>query len=388
MNTRLPTWPPGKSSATPAPVPATVPAPAASAAHDDGAAPAPWILQDPASQALLKTMGQVAASEAGVLILGDSGADKEMVARHIHRLSPRRHGPFVAVNCGALSEALINAELFGHESGALTGAFGNLPGRFEDAHGGTLLLDEIDDLPLHIQSKLVRVLQDKAVTRIGASQRTPANVRVLAASSAPLHTKVAARRFREDLYYLLDVVTLTVLPLRQRPADILPLARHFIASYCQRMRYAPMALSQDAQRKLLEHDWPGNSRELENVIHRSLLLTQGMHIGAGDLHIASSQGEPDPVPTREAERGAQAAAAELALGEALDSLCDVHAEGLEQHVLGALLLKAWQRNRGNQVQTARQLGISRSVVRARLQRLGQVPGEAAPPSFPSSPEIP
>lgn len=382
MNTRLPTWPPGKSSATPAP------APAASAAHDDGAAPAPWILQDPASQALLKTMGQVAASEAGVLILGDSGADKEMVARHIHRLSPRRHGPFVAVNCGALSEVLINAELFGHESGALTGAFGNLPGRFEDAHGGTLLLDEIDDLPLHIQSKLVRVLQDKAVTRIGASQRTPADVRVLAASSAPLHTKVAARRFREDLYYLLDVVTLTVLPLRQRPADILPLARHFIASYCQRMRYAPMALSQDAQRKLLEHDWPGNSRELENVIHRSLLLTQGMHIGAGDLHIASSQGEPDPVPTREAEHGAQAAAAELALGEALDSLCDVHAEGLEQHVLGALLLKAWQRNRGNQVQTARQLGISRSVVRARLQRLGQVPGEAAPPSFPSSPEIP
>ena len=338
MNTRLPTWPPGKSSATPAP------APAASAAHDDGAAPAPWILQDPASQALLKTMGQVAASEAGVLILGDSGADKEMVARHIHRLSPRRHGPFVAVNCGALSEVLINAELFGHESGALTGAFGNLPGRFEDAHGGTLLLDEIDDLPLHIQSKLVRVLQDKAVTRIGASQRTPADVRVLAASSAPLHTKVAARRFREDLYYLLDVVTLTVLPLRQRPADILPLARHFIASYCQRMRYAPMALSQDAQRKLLEHDWPGNSRELENVIHRSLLLTQGMHIGAGDLHIASSQGEPDPVPTREAEHGAQAAAAELALGEALDSLCDVHAEGLEQHVLGALLLKAWQRN--------------------------------------------
>ena len=209
-----------------------------------------------------------------------------------------------------------------------------------------------------------------------------------AASSAPLHTKVAARRFREDLYYLLDVVTLTVLPLRQRPADILPLARHFIASYCQRMRYAPMALSQDAQRKLLEHDWPGNIRELENVIHRSLLLTQGMHIGAGDLHIASSQGEPDPVPPREAEHGAQAAAAELALGEALDSLCDVHAEGLEQHVLGALLLKAWQRNRGNQVQTARQLGISRSVVRARLQRLGQVPGEAAPPSFPSSPEIP
>ncbi|CAB5688346.1 Transcriptional regulatory protein ZraR [Delftia tsuruhatensis] len=358
MSTRLPQWPTGASSPQ----------------RTAEVAPAAWILEDPASQALLRTMEQVAASEAGVLILGDSGADKEMVARHIHRLSPRRDGPFVAVNCGALSETLINAELFGHESGALTGAFGSLPGRFEDAHGGTLLLDEIDDLPLHIQSKLVRVLQDKAVTRIGASQRTPADVRVLAASNAPLLTKVAARRFREDLYYLLDVVTLAMPPLRQRPADILPLARHFIASYCQRMRYAPMALSPDAQRKLLEHDWPGNSRELENVIHRSLLLTQGVHIGAGDLHIASSQAEPEPAASDEAAHNAQAAAAELALADALDSLCDIHAQGLEQHVLNALLLKAWQRNRGNQVQTARQLGISRSVVRARLQRLGELPG--------------
>jgi transcriptional regulator with PAS, ATPase and Fis domain len=167
MSTRLPQWP----------------AAAPETRNDATAASPQWILQDPASQALLKTMEQVAASEAGVLILGDGGADKEMVARHIHHLSPRRDGPFVAVNCGALSEALINAELFGHESGALTGAFGSLPGRFEDAHGGTLLLDEIDDLPLHIQSKLVRVLQDKAVTRIGASQRTPADVRVLAAAA-------------------------------------------------------------------------------------------------------------------------------------------------------------------------------------------------------------
>lgn len=350
----------------------------------------PWILQDPASLALLRTMEQVAASEAGVLILGDSGADKEMVARHIHALSPRRDGPFVTVNCGALSESLINAELFGHESGALTGAFGKLPGRFEDAHLGTLLLDEIDDLPLHIQSKLVRVLQDKAVTRIGASQRSSADVRVLAASSAPLETRVAARRFREDLYYLLNVVTLAVPPLRQRPADILPLARHYIAGYCRRMHYAPLELGQDAQRKLLAHDWPGNSRELENVIHRSLLLTQGLHIGADDLHIAPGQGAEPPAPdSGEAERGArQAAAAELALADALDGLCDLHGQGLEQQVQNALLLRVWQRHRGNQVQTARQLGVSRSVVRARLQRLGQLPGEPAPPFPSSTPESP
>lgn len=372
MSTALPAWP---RAAPPAP---------------PHAERAPWILQDPVSQALLKTLEQVAASEAGVLILGDSGADKEMVARHIHALSPRRDGPFVTVNCGALSESLINAELFGHESGALTGAFGQLPGRFEEAHLGTLLLDEIDDLPLHIQSKLVRVLQERAVTRIGASQPTRADVRVLAASHAPLQGKVAARRFREDLYYLLNVVTLAVPPLRQRPGDILPLARHYIAGYCQRLHYAPMQLSQDAQRKLLAHDWPGNSRELENVIHRSLLLTQGMHIGADDLHIAPGQGDEPPVaaPGQAEQRARQSAAAELALADALDGLCDLHGEGLELLVQNALLLKVWQRNSGNQVQTARQLGISRSVVRARLQRLGQLPGEPAalPPS--SSPESP
>jgi DNA-binding NtrC family response regulator len=350
---------------------------------------APWILEDPASLALLRTMEQVASSEAGVLILGDSGADKELVARHIHALSPRRDGPFVTVNCGALSEGLINAELFGHESGALTGAFGSLPGRFEEAHQGTLLLDEVDDLPLHMQSKLVRVLQEKSVMRIGASQRTPADVRVLAASSGPLDARLAARRFREDLYYLLNVVTLVVPPLRQRPGDILPLARHFIAGYCQRMHYAPMELGQDAQRKLLAHDWPGNSRELENVVHRCLLLTQGVHIGADDLHISSGQGAAEPLAPAESEQAArQAAAAELALADALDSLCDLHEQGLEQQVQNALLLKVWQRHRGNQVQTARQLGISRSVVRARLQRLGQLPGEPAASSIPPLTEAP
>lgn len=373
MSNHLPAWPRAAASAAPqAPEPVQ--------------GGTPWILEDPASRALLKTMEQVAASEAGVLILGDSGSDKEMVARHIHALSPRRDGPFVTVNCAALSESLIHAELFGHESGALAGAFGSLPGRFEEAHRGTLLLDEIDDLPLHIQSKLVRVLQEKAVTRIGASQRMPADVRVLAASSAPLQARVAARRLREDLYYLLNVVTLAVPPLRQRPGDILPLARHFIASYCRRMHYAPMELGLDAQRKLLAHDWPGNSRELENVIHRSLLLTQGVHIGAEDLHIATSHSEPDPPATDAAQATRQAAEAELALSDALDSLCDLYGEGLEQRVHNALLLKVWQRNRGNQVQTARQLGISRSVVRARLQRLGQLPADPATPSIASFPE--
>ncbi|RMX08698.1 sigma-54-dependent Fis family transcriptional regulator [Corticibacter populi] len=363
MATSLPTWP------LPAPASAPATTPEASAPTDAAVLPE-WIFEDPASQALLKTLQQIAPSDAGVLIQGESGADKEQVARHLHALSPRRNGPFVTVNCGALSEGLINAELFGHESGAFTGAFGNLPGRFEDAHLGTLLLDEIDDLPLHMQSKLLRVLQDKSVTRLGASRRTPVDVRVLASSSRPLEQSVAARRFREDLYYLLGVVTLDVLPLRQRPGDILPLARHFIATYCQRLHYAPLELSAAAEQKLLAHNWPGNSRELENVIHRTLLLTQGLRIGADDLSIPATDEAPVTPSSADESQGQQAAVSHLALDDALESLCDLHAEGLEQLVQNALLRKVWQRNRFNQVHTARQLGISRSVVRARLNRLG------------------
>lgn len=346
---------------------------------------ATWILEDPASRALLQTIEQIAPSEASVLLVGDSGADKEMLARHIHRLSPRRNGPFVAVNCGALAESLVHAELFGHERGAFAGAFDNLPGRFEEAHLGTLLLDEIDDLPAPLQGKLMRVLQEKSVTRLGSSQRIAVDVRVLAASRRPLEQVVAANRFREDLYYQLGVVTLTVLPLRQRPGDILPLARHFIRSYCRRMHYAPLELSREAEQKLLAHSWPGNSRELENVIHRSLLLAQGLRIGPDALQLSGAQ-EASSGSTEDTLRERQLAASQLALDEALESLCDLHEQGLEQHVLNALLLKVWQRNRCNQARTARQLGVSRSVVRARLQRLGQLAAEGtaakAEPSVP------
>ena len=340
---------------------------------------AQWIFEDPASQALREVIHQVAPSEAGVLIYGEDGADKELIARYIHDLSPRRHGPFVTFNCGALSEALVNAELFGHESGAFTGALASLPGRFEDAHGGTLLLDEIDDLPLPMQAKLVRVLQDRAVARLGASRRVAVDVRVLAGSGVNLEQAVAARRFREDLYYRLNVVRLDVLPLRRRPGDILPLARHFIQTYCRRLNYAEMELSVPAQAALLRYPWPGNLRELENVIHRTLLLTRGLRIGAEDLRLPELQDEPSPGPPAEPQPGpprpADAVpdpALDLALDEALDGLCDRHAQGLEQMVQNALLLKVWRRNRFNQVQTAAQLGISRSVVRARLKRLGQL----------------
>lgn len=346
-----------------------------------------WVFEDPRSQSLLETIHQVAPSQASILIQGESGTEKEAIARYIHQHSPRRNGPFVSVNCGALSEVLVNSELFGYENGAFAGAFGSVAGRFEDAHQGTLLLDEIDDLPPSMQNKLLRVLHERSVQRLGASQRTTIDVRVIAATPRQLEQQVAARRFREDLYYALNVVTLDVPPLRQRPGDILPLAEHFIGLYSRRMNHAPIELSREAIALLLAYPWPGNVRELENVIHRTLLLSRGIRIRADELRLpASAQaGLPPPAPSSDdsAPQHPQAVlAANQLLDEALESLCDQYSEGLEALLQNALLLKVWQRNRLNQVQTARQLGLSRSVVRTRLLRLGQLSpsGEAIAPT--------
>ena len=335
-----------------------------------------WILQDPASQALQAVIHQIAPSEASVVMYGEGGADKELIARYIHENSPRRHGPFVKVNCGALSEALINDELFGHENGAFAGAFGSLPGRFEEANGGTLWLDEIDDLPPAMQAKLVRVLQEKTVMRLGTSERLAIDVRVLASSLSRLDQSVLAKRFREDLYYLLNVVSLDVLPLRERPGDILPLARHFIHAYASRLNYVEVALSAEAEKKLLQHTWPGNVRELENVIHRTLLLSRGLKIQAADVHLPTLHPAARVVPGVTANAHDSDVLSDAQLSEALANICERFTDGLEQLVQNTLLLTVWERNRFNQVHTARQLGISRSVVRARLIRLGKISSSA------------
>lgn len=341
------------------------------------------VLQDPASRALLDIIAQVATSEASILLIGESGTDKELIARHIHDSSLRRHRRFVAVNCGALSESLVDTELFGYENGAFPGAFGNQAGCFEAAHEGTLFLDEIDDLSPSMQAKLTRGLREQAITRLGGHQRVPANVRVLAAGSAHLQDLVARGQFRKDLYYHLNVVSLDVLPLHRRPGDILPLARHFIDQYCHRLGYARMQLADDACRQLLAHSWPGNIRELENVIHRTLLLTQGLHIRADDLRLAvppSATTLPlPPAATATQRRPIDTADTESDLPEpllqALAELCSQQEDNLEPRVLDALLLLTWRHHRYNQVQAARQLGISRNVLRSRLVRLGVlVPG--------------
>src|SRR3954468_1966289 len=241
------------------------------------------VFEDARSRALLQRIRQVAPSQATVLITGETGTGKEIVARHLHELSRRANQPFVAVNCGAFSENLAEAELFGHERGAFTGAQTSKAGWFETAHGGTLFLDEIGDLSLPLQVKLLRVLQEGEVVRVGSRQPIPIDVRLVAATNIDLRQAMAAGHFREDLFYRLNVTMLEIPPLRDRPADIMPLAEHFLLHYVRRLGIDGARFTPGAERRLLEHAWPGNIRELENAIHHALLVCKAGEIEAEDL---------------------------------------------------------------------------------------------------------
>ncbi len=324
------------------------------------------VFEDPRSQALLAHLQQVAPSEASVLIIGATGTGKELVARHIHNLSGRRNGPFVAVNCGAFAESLVEAELFGHEKGAFTGALAAKAGWFEEADGGTLFLDEIGDLPMPIQVKLLRVLQEREVVRLGSRKSIPINVRVLAATNVQLEKAINAGHFREDLYYRLNVVSLQLHPLRERPGDILPLARHFIAEYSRRLGYAEVSLSEEARQRLASYDWPGNIRELENVIHHTLLLCRDQVIRAEDLHLSSLRIE------REGDNKPRQESADELLQRALLQLFEEQGEGLHEKVEDALLRAAYHFCHYNQVHTAQLLGLSRNITRTHLIRIGEL----------------
>ncbi|MDU7557452.1 MAG: sigma 54-interacting transcriptional regulator, partial [Pseudomonas sp.] len=230
------------------------------------------VFKDPRSLELLNRIERLAPSDANALIMGETGTGKELVARHIHSLSYRRDEPFVAVNCGAFAESLVESELFGHEKGAFTGATTSKAGWFEAAKGGTLFLDEIGDLPLNMQVKLLRVLQEREVVRLGSRTPIPINVRLVAATNVNLADAVVAGNFREDLFYRLHVATIRLPALRERPGDILPLAEFFLEEHCQRLGYNRATLSPECERKLLDHSWPGTIRELENSIHHALLV--------------------------------------------------------------------------------------------------------------------
>jgi len=321
---------------------------------------------DRRSRLLYERLRVIAPSDATTLISGESGTGKERIARLVHELSERRAQPFVAVNCGAFSESLIESELFGHERGAFSGATDARAGWFEAAHGGTLLLDEIGDLAPRIQIKLLRVLQEREVVRVGARHPVPVDVRVIAASNVDLPAAVRAGRFREDLYYRLNVASLSLLPLRERPDDIEPLARQFVAALSARLGIVAPTIGDDALRRLRTHPWPGNIRELENVIHHALLVNPESHIGVSDLRLSVSVPATASASTSAADKRTTAED----LDEAIDVLVRAGTQNLLGHIEERLYRIAYEHARGNQVQTARIIGLNRNVVHARLVQLG------------------
>lgn len=241
------------------------------------------IIADPKSYALISLADKVAKTDANVMILGPSGSGKEVMARYIHRQSLRNKGPFIAINCAAIPENMLEATLFGYEKGAFTGAVQACPGKFEQAQNGTILLDEISEMDLSLQVKLLRVLQEREVERLGGRKTIELNVRVLATSNRDLRKYVEEGHFREDLYYRLNVFPLSWLPLCDRPADILPLAQYLLGRHCSKLSMALPALSPNAVKKIIHYRWPGNVRELDNVMQRALILCQQESIEAKDI---------------------------------------------------------------------------------------------------------
>lgn len=241
------------------------------------------VAEAPGSRALLKLASQVADSEATVLVSGESGTGKEVLARYIHQNSPRKDGPFVAINCAAIPENMLEATLFGYEKGAFTGAYNSMPGKFEQAEGGTLLLDEVSEMDIGLQAKLLRVLQEREVERLGGRKIIKLDVRVIATTNRDLITYVHEHKFREDLYYRLSVFPLQWKSLRDRPQDIIPIADRLLQKHCKKQNKNSIILDESARQKLESYSWPGNVRELDNVIQRALIIQSGHQITAGDI---------------------------------------------------------------------------------------------------------
>jgi transcriptional regulator with PAS, ATPase and Fis domain len=251
---------------------------------------APRIIgEDPKLRQVSQQLHRGAETDATVLLEGESGTGKELFARTLHALSQRNDGPFVAINCAAIPDTLLETELFGYEKGAFTGAAARKPGRFELAHRGTLFLDEIGDLPLPLQAKILRALEEKQFERVGGTQSLHVDVRVVAATNRQLKQRVAERQFREDLYFRLSVFPIQIPPLRERAADVLMLARHFVEKYCRELSKKTLSLAPGAIDELRAYPWPGNVRELQNCIERAVILTEGDTIHARHLNLSVRQ---------------------------------------------------------------------------------------------------
>jgi DNA-binding NtrC family response regulator len=300
------------------------------------------LCRDPAMQALLNRAIQVARAEASVLITGESGSGKEILARFVHAHSRRSAGPFVAVNCAALPETLLESELFGHEKGAFSGAVAARKGKFEQADGGTLLLDEIGEMDLRLQAKLLRAVQEREIDRLGGLRPIRVDVRLLAATNRDLAAQVRAGRFREDLFFRLDVVRIRVLPLRERMADVIPLAEHFTAHFAEVNGLPKRPLSPAARQALQAYSWPGNVRELENAMHRAVLLAEGPEIGCDVLELQQER---------------------HVAGREMPSLVGRTVDDVER----TLILDTLSHCLGNRTRAAEILGISIRALRNKLQ---------------------
>jgi two-component system response regulator PilR (NtrC family) len=300
-------------------------------------------------QHMREMIGRVARSQAPVHISGESGTGKELVAKLIHESGPRRDAPFVPVNCGAIPTELMESELFGHKRGSFTGAVSDKKGLIQSAEGGTLFLDEIADLPLHMQVKLLRVIQEKAVRPVGEQAEVDVDVRVLSATHKNLSEMVAEGKFREDLFYRVNVIELRVPSLRERRDDVPELADAILRRLGRRMKITPPMLGKDALAALQTYAFPGNVRELENILERALTLSTSGEIGAGDIQLRSTQSAP---------RGTAAAANGGALGD--------HLEDIERDAI----LKALEQTRYNKTAAAKVLGMSFRALRYRIKKLG------------------
>ncbi|HEX2652315.1 MAG TPA: sigma-54 dependent transcriptional regulator [Xanthobacteraceae bacterium] len=327
------------------------------------------VFRDEAMLQVVKLAQQIAPSDASVLITGESGTGKEVLARFVHAKSNRSKAPFISVNCAAIPESLLESELFGHEKGAFTGAVARRIGKFEEANGGTLLLDEISEMDVRLQAKLLRAIQERVIDRVGGSRPVPVDIRIIATSNRNLAEAVREGTFREDLLYRLNVVNLKIRPLRERPADILELANHFVRIYSQANGMPIRTLSEEARRQLTLNRWPGNVRELENTIHRGVLLSSGNEIGPEAMltpdgtQLDDSHAQPFTV--------AHAALAAEQITRALvgRTVADVERD---------LILETLKHCLGNRTHAANILGISIRTLRNKLNEYA-IDGVPIPP---------
>jgi DNA-binding NtrC family response regulator len=326
------------------------------------------VVRDPAMQAVIGLADQVAASDASILITGESGVGKEVIARYLHQKSRRAARTFISVNCAAIPDNLLESELFGHEKGAFTGALARRIGKFEEANGGTLLLDEISEMDARLQAKLLRAIQEREIDRVGGTKPVKVDIRILATSNRDLVQAVKDGIFREDLLYRLNVVNLRIPPLRERPGDVIAMAEFFARKYAAANGAADRPLSAEARRRLVAHRWPGNVRELENAMHRAVLLATGPEID--ELAIRLPDGQPlaggDPLA-----RTAQAAAA--AAERATRSFVGQTVAEMEQQ----LIIETLEHCLGNRTHAANILGISIRTLRNKLKEYNEA-GVAVP----------